>query len=72
MISYVLYVHQLRQRNNYDLDCINAMDEAAVWHEMIPNTTVTDEGAKSVVLKISGREKSEVAVSLAAKANGKW
>ena len=48
------------------------MDEAAVWHEMIPNTTVTDEGAKSVVLKISGREKSEVAVSLAAKANGKW
>ena len=47
MISYILYVHQLKQRNNYDLDCINAIDEAAVWREMIPNTTVTDEGAKS-------------------------
>ena len=38
VMSYILYVHQLKQRNNYDLDCITAMDETAVWHEMISNT----------------------------------
>ena len=57
-------------RNYYDLDCIIAMDETAVWHEMIFNTTVTDKGAKSVVLKTTGHEKSKVIVTLAAKANG--
>ena len=30
VISYVLYVRQLKQRNNHDLDCIIAMDETAV------------------------------------------
>ena len=55
MISYILYVRQLKQRNN-DLDCIIAMDETAMWHEMISNTTVTDKGAKSVVLKTTGHE----------------
>ena len=70
VISYILYVRQLKQRNNYDLDCIIAMDETAVWHEMISNTTVTDKGAKPVVLKTTGHEKSKVTVTLAAKANG--
>ena len=57
VISYILYVRQLKQRNNYDLDCIIAMDERAMWHEMISNTTVTDK-------------KNKVTVTLAAKANG--
>ena len=51
MISYISYVHQLKQRNKYDMDCIIAMDETAAWHEMISNTAVTDKGEKSVVLK---------------------
>ena len=59
VISYILYVHQLKQRNNYDLDCIIAMNETAVWREMISNTTVTDKGAKSVVLKTTGHEKAK-------------
>ena len=60
----------MKQINNYDLDCIIAIDETAVWHEMISNTTVKDKGAKSVVLKTTGHEKSKVTVTLAAKANG--
>ena len=67
VISYILYVRQLKQRIKYDLDCIIAMDETAVWHEMISNTTVTDKGA---VLKTTGHEKGKVTVTLAAKANG--
>ena len=70
VISYILYVHQLKQRNNYDLDCIIAMNETAVCHEIISNTTVTDNGAKSVVLKTTGHEKSKVTVTLATKATG--
>ena len=69
VISYILYVRQLKQRNNYDLDCIIAMDETAMCHEMISNTTVTDKGTKSVFLKTTGHEK-KVTVTLAAKANG--
>ena len=52
------------------MDCIIAMDETAVWHKMISGTTVTDKGAKSVVLKTTSREKNKVAVTLAAKVNG--
>ena len=44
------------------------MDETAVWHEMISNTTVTDKGTKSVVLKTTGHEKSKVIVIFIAKA----
>ena len=47
-----------------------AMDETAVWHKMISNTTVTDKGAMSVVLETTGHEKSKVTGTLAAKANG--
>ena len=43
MISYISYIRQLKQRNKYDMDCIIAMDETAVWHEMISHTTVTDK-----------------------------
>ena len=46
------------------------MDEKAVWHEMISNTTVTDKGEKSVVLKTTGHVKSKVTVTLAVKAKG--
>ena len=70
VIAYILYVRQFKRRNNYDLDCIIAMDETAVWHDMISNTTVTQKGAKSVVLKTTGHKKSRVTVTLAAKANG--
>ena len=69
-MSYILYVRQLKQRNNFNLDCIIAMDETAAWHEMISNTIVADKGAKSVVLETSGQEKSKANVTLAAKANG--
>ena len=69
VISNILYVCQLKQRNNYDKDWIIAMDETAVWQEMIPNTTVTDKGAMSVVLKTTGHEENKGVVTLAAKAN---
>ena len=70
VISYISYTFQLKQRKNCDLDCIIAMDETAVWHEMISNTTATDKAGESIVLKTTAHEKSNVTVTLAAKANG--
>ena len=58
VISYILHVRQLIQRNNYDFNCIIAMDETAAWHEMISNTTVIEKRAKSVAWKTSGCEKA--------------
>ena len=46
------------------------MDETAVWHDMLSNTTVTNKGTKSVVLKTTGHEKSRMTVVLASQANG--
>ena len=59
LISYILYVLRFEEKNKYNLSQIIAMDETAVWHDMISNTTVTEKGAKSVVLKTTGHEKNE-------------
>ena len=67
VILFILYVRQLKRRNNYDLNIVIAMDETAVWDEMISSTTVTDKGPNPVVLKTAGHEKSKVTVTLAAK-----
>ena len=45
------------------------MDETPVYH-MLANTTVTEKGAKSVVMKTTGHDKDRITVVFAAKANG--
>ena len=70
LVSYILYIRCMKEKKQYDLSQIIAMDETAVWHDMLSNTTVTNKGAKSVVLKTTGHEKSRVTVVLAAQANG--
>ena len=53
---------------NYDLSNIIAMDETAVWNDMISNTTVEKRGAHSVNLKTTGHEKSKITACLTATA----
>ena len=57
LVSYIVYIPRMKEKKQY-LSQIIAMDETAVWHDMLSNTTVTNKGAKSVVLKTSGHEKS--------------
>ena len=40
LCTYVLKIRRLRNQMNYDLSNIIAMDETAVWNDMISNTTV--------------------------------
>ena len=46
------------------------MDETPVWDDILSNTTIDVQSAKSVYLKTTGHEKCMVSVCLAAKADG--
>ena len=71
LCAYVLKIRRLRKRMNYDLSNIIAMDETAVWNDMISNTTVEKRGAHSVNLKTTGHEKSKITICLTATADGR-
>ena len=70
LCAYILKIRRLRMKMNYKLRNIFAMDETAVWNDMISNTTVEKRGAHSVNLKSTGREKSKITVCLTATADG--
>ena len=46
------------------------MNETSVYNDMVSNTTVHKQGAKSVCLKATGHQKCTVSVCLAVKADG--
>ena len=46
------------------------MDETSVWNDMVSNTTINKQGAKSVCLKTNEHEKCMVSICIAAKADG--
>lgn len=70
LIAYILQVRRQRDRFSYSHSDIIAMDETAVWQDMLSSTTVDNVGEKSIRPKTSGHEKSKVSVCLAAKADG--
>ena len=55
---------------NYELKNIFAVNETAVWNDVISNTTVEKRGAHSVNLKSTGHDKSKITVCLTAMADG--
>ena len=67
---YVLRVRRLTSKHKYLASNIIAMDETAVWADMVANTTVDDVGTRSVSLKTTEHEKVRVSVCLSAKADG--
>ena len=60
----------MRKQVEYQLGNIIAMDETAVWNDMISNTSVEKRGAHTVHMKTTGHEKSKVTVCLTASADG--
>ena len=70
LIGYILQVRRQRTRFSYSHGGIIAMDETAVWQDMLSSTTVDNVGEKLIRLKTTGHEKSKVSVCLAAKADG--
>ena len=54
----------------YPPSSIIAMGEMSVWNNMVSNTAIDKQGAKSVCLKTTGHEKCMVSLCLGAKADG--
>ena len=70
LVSFVDYVGKaVASKGILEKDII-AMDETAVWFDMVSPTTIDAVGTKSVSLKTTGHEKSHLTVVLAAKADG--
>ena len=52
LCAYILKLRRLRMKMNYELKNIFAMDETAVWNDMMSNTTVEKRSAHSVNLNL--------------------
>ena len=59
-----------RGKFSYSDSDIIAMDETAVWQDMLSNTTVDSIGHNTIAMKTTGHEKTKVSVCLTAKADG--
>ena len=70
LVGYVMHVRRLSINSNYAPGSIIAMDQTAVWFDMVGKTTINSTGAKEVALKSTGNEKVRVRVCLTAKADG--
>ena len=70
LIAYVLQVRRLHVKFSYSDSDIVAMDETAVWQDMLSNTTVDSIGHNTIAMKTTGHEKTKVSVCLTAKADG--
>ena len=57
-------------KTNFSPDCIIAMDETAIWSDMVGNVMVDTTETKDVPIKSTGNEKVKVSVCLTAKADG--
>ena len=70
LFGYVMHMRRLSINCNYARGSIIAMDDTAVWSDMVGNTTINSTGPKGVALKSTGNEKVRVSVCLTAKADG--
>ena len=65
----MLQARRLRVKFSYSDSDIIALDETAVWQDMLSNTTVVSIGHNTIAMKTTGHEKTMVSVCLAAKAD---
>ena len=63
-------MRRLRETFSYGDSDIVAMDETAVWQDMLSNINVDSIGKNTINMKTSGHEKTKVSVCLTAKADG--
>ena len=70
LVAYMLQIRRLSRQFNYDPSSIIAMDETAVWADMVSQNTVDITGTKDIPLKTTGNKKVRVSVCLTTKADG--
>ena len=57
VVSFAMHAHRLQHQYNFAPRNIVAMDETAVWNDMVSETTVEAISAKDVPIKSTGHEK---------------
>ena len=70
LVQFVLYIRQMRMKNDYPLESIYAMDETPVWLESCGSRTIAKKGSSDVPLKSAGHEKVRVTVILTGRGDG--
>ena len=70
LVNFVTFVAQMIEKKQMEEKNIIAMDETAVWFDMVGSTTLDTRNAHSVPLKTKGHEKNNLTVVLTAKADG--
>ena len=70
IVSFQKYLINARKRDDYELVQIGNMDETPVWFDMPAARTVESRGAKTVLLKTTGNEKTRFTVVLSCLADG--
>ena len=63
-------VRRLQKQFSFDDTDIIAMDETAVWNDIVSSTTVEKTGSKEVNMKSTGYDKVRISVCLTGKADG--
>ena len=58
IVAYVMHVRRLQKQFSFDGTDIIAMDETAVWNDMVSNNNVEKTVSKEVNMKSTGHEKS--------------
>lgn len=62
--EYQSYVKELHRKHDYALNQIGNADETPIYFDMPRNYTVNVRGAKQVIIKTTGHEKSRITVML--------
>lgn len=68
--SFHRFVIKHRKQYGYELSQIGNMDETPMTFDLPPNRTVNSAGAKTILIKTTGHEKTRFTVVLACMANG--
>lgn len=71
LTEFQRYVIKLRKQHSYLMGQIGNADETPVYFDMPSNTTVDDKGAKSVLVRTTGNDKSRITVMLCVLADGR-
>ena len=67
IVNFLVFVRQLRNKSQYELNRILNCDETPVWFENVGSRTLEKVGAREVTLKTTGHEKLRCTVMLTGK-----
>lgn len=70
LVNFVTYATRQTIAKKIKNRDVIAMDETAVWFDMVGSTTAEERGARSVQLQTTGHEKNHLTVVLSARADG--